>query len=252
MDQRVTNEILVSVVVIAFNEEKRILPCIWSLTEQQTNISYEIIVVNNASTDHTQEILDRCGVRSVFQPLKGVGYARQAGLDVARGKYLFTADADTIYPPLYLNIMLDMFKPGISGVFTHCRFIPDGKKSALSLATYEIFRNLVVRMRSIHRPELSAGGASMAFVTEYGKQIGFRTDILRGEDGAMIGGLKTYGKIRLVSNKSVYVLTTSRTLDADGGFGKLILMRLLRECMRIGSYLYPKKVYKDRESNLIK
>ncbi len=246
-------QILVSVVVIAYNEEKRILPCIWSLAEQKTNVSYEVIVVNNASTDRTQEILDKCEVKSVYQPLKGVGHARQAGLDVARGKYLFTADADTIYPPKYIDTMLgELSKPGVSGVFTHCKFVPDGNKSAFSLAVYELFRNFVVRMRSINRPELSAGGASMAFVTEFGNKIGFRTDIRRGEDGAMIGGLKDYGTIKLVTDRSAYVLTTSRTLDADGSFARLIFLRIYRELLRFGSYLYPKREYKDRESNMIK
>lgn len=246
-------QIDVTIVVIAFNEERRILPCLCSLADQITDLSYEVIVVNNASTDHTQVILDRCGVQSIFQPLKGVGHARQAGLDVANGRYLFTADADTIYPPFYISTMVYYLqKPGVSAVFSFCRFLPDGQKSRLSLTIYEFFRNLVVRCKSINRPELSAGGASMAFVTEYGKEVGFRTHIRRGEDGAMILGLKNFGCIKLVTNRKVHVFTTSRTLDSDGSFYNMIILRLKREFKRSYIYFSKQKEYKDQDYNMMK
>lgn len=243
----------VTVVIIAYNEEKRILPCIKSLMEQHTELSYEVIVVNNASTDNTQQIIDKTGVKSVYQPLKGVGHARQAGLDVAKGRYLFTADADTIYPPYYIDTMVKYLKKAnVSAAFTFCKFLPDGNKSRFSLAVYEMFRNIVVRLKSIKRPELAAGGASMAFVTEYGRKIGFRTHIRRGEDGAMILGLKEYGKVKLVTDKKAFVYTTSRTLDSDGGFIRLIFMRISRELKRFFIYFSQQKEYEDQDYNLMK
>lgn len=253
LTQKEKEHIDVSIVVIAFNEENRILPCICSLSEQMTDLSYEVIVVNNASTDNTQKILDKCGVHSVFQSLKGVGNARQAGLDVAKGRYLFTADADTIYPPYYIDTMVTYLKkPGVSVVFTFCKFLPDGQKSRLFLGLYEVFRNFVVRCKSINRPELAVGGASMAFITKYGKEVGFRTHIRRGEDGAMLLGLKEFGSVKLVANKKAYVYTTSRTLDGDGNFFSMIMLRLVREFRRFNIYFSKQKEYKDQDYNLMK
>ncbi|HQF28941.1 MAG TPA: glycosyltransferase, partial [Bacteroidia bacterium] len=90
-----TDTPLVSIVVIAYNEEKTILKSLSSLSELASKYPVEVIVSNNNSKDRTQEILDRCGVKSVFQPLQGVGFARDAGLQIAKGVYHLCADADS-------------------------------------------------------------------------------------------------------------------------------------------------------------
>ena len=78
---------LVSVVVIAHNEESRIFPCLWSISENQCLFCIEIIVVNNHSTDNTENILKELGVRYYNEEKKGPGFARQCGLNYAKGKY---------------------------------------------------------------------------------------------------------------------------------------------------------------------
>ncbi|MGE8298898.1 MAG: glycosyltransferase family 2 protein, partial [Sphingobacterium paramultivorum] len=45
---------IISIVVIAYNEEKRLLACLWSLAEQRCDLPMELIVVNNNSTDKTE------------------------------------------------------------------------------------------------------------------------------------------------------------------------------------------------------
>ncbi|MBO3273556.1 glycosyltransferase family 2 protein, partial [Hymenobacter defluvii] len=53
-----SEEPLVSVIISAWNEETNILTCIASLAKIETAIPFEIIVVNNNSTDKTQDTLD--------------------------------------------------------------------------------------------------------------------------------------------------------------------------------------------------
>ncbi|MBF7103868.1 glycosyltransferase family 2 protein [Pediococcus pentosaceus] len=48
-----------SIVVTAFNEEKYIHRCLDSLAKQKTNFDYEVIIVNDGSTDHTQDVIDQ-------------------------------------------------------------------------------------------------------------------------------------------------------------------------------------------------
>ncbi len=93
--QLATHAPLVSVVAIAHNEEKRILSCLWSLCENQHNYPVEILVINNHSTDHTEEVLKELGVTYFNEYRKGPGFARQCGLNHARGKYHLCIDADT-------------------------------------------------------------------------------------------------------------------------------------------------------------
>jgi len=233
---------LVSIVVIAYNEEKTILKSLSSLAALHDEFPVEVIVANNNSTDRTQEILDRCGVKSVFQPLQGVGYARDAGLQMAKGKYHLCADADSIYPPDWVGQMIAPMEQG-EAICTYGRvsFLPDGNKSRLSLACYEFFKDIAIGLRAINRPELVAGGASLAFYTRMGKQIGWRTDVRRGEDGQMVLAMKRYGNVKMVKSGASRIWTTARTLDMDGQLHQMIWKRVRKEISRLHFYFTTSK-----------
>src|SRR5690606_32083532 len=64
LDRLQSNDPLVSVVIPAWNEEVNILNCISSLSRMDTKIPFEIIVVNNNSSDNTQKTIDKLHVRS--------------------------------------------------------------------------------------------------------------------------------------------------------------------------------------------
>ncbi|MCD4695541.1 MAG: glycosyltransferase [Bacteroidales bacterium] len=244
---------VVSIVAIAYNEEQNILRCISSLAHQKTDIPYEIIIVNNNSSDKTQEIIDKCNVFSVLETKKGPGYARQAGLNVARGRYHLCADSDSVYPPTYVKSMLKRLKKKKAvGVFGTYSFIPEGNRSRLEFAFYEIFRNIAVRVRSFKRPELVIGGACFGFQTDIARLEGWRTDIKRGEDGSMLTSLKKYGKVNFSQSSGIKVWTSARTIIQDGNFFEMALLRLKREFARFHEYFYhPQKAYANKEDNLL-
>ncbi len=241
----------VSFIFIAYNEDKRLLPSVWSVSEMQTNLSVEVIVVNNASTDRTQDVIDRMGVRTVFQPKAGHGNARQAGMDVARGKYHFSADSDTLYPPTYIDTMLKyLIKPGVVVAFAPYGFFSDGRQSKMSLKIYEFFRDKIFWFRSRKRPELCVGGAAMVCYTEQAKQVGWRPDLRRGEDGAMLLALKKFGKAVLVLDKKARTRSSSRRLDADGPFIPMVWKRMKKNIRLFPAYFSRQTHYKDKASNL--
>lgn len=240
--KRQSNYPYVSLIVIAYNEEANLIRCLSSLADQQTLLPMEVVVVDNNSQDRTLDLIKAVGVRSIFQPRQGVGHARSAGMFAAKGRFHLTCDADTIYPPNYVDEMLvELERRDTAGVFGSYSFLNDGKKSRFGLAIYEFFRDMVVKLRSINRPELSAGGASLGYRPDFAKDIGWRTDIKRGEDGAMIHSLKEYGTIRRVKSRSARPWTSSRTLDADGSFLKMILKRIDRELLRLEEYFTKKQ-----------
>lgn len=237
-----TDQPMVSIIVIAYNEEKTILKSLSSLSELKSRYPIEVIVSNNNSSDRTQEILDKCGVKSVFQPLQGVGFARDAGMQIAKGKYHLCADADSIYPASWVDEMVAPLEKG-EAICTYGRvsFLPDGNKSRFSLSIYEVFKDIAIGMRSIKRPELVAGGASLAFFTRMGKQIGWRTDVKRGEDGQMVLAIKRFGYVKMVKSVDSRIWTTARTLDRDGNFLQMITKRLKRELSRLHFYFTTSK-----------
>lgn len=244
---------LVSVVVIAFNEETRLLSCLWSLSESICNYPMEIIGVNNNSTDRTAEVFATLGINSYNEQKKGPGHARTRGLEEAKGKYYLCIDSDTMYPPYYIQTMIDALKkPDIVAAASLWSFIPDKKRSRIGLKLYEFLRDIHLRLLFIRRPELCVRGMVFGFKTDFGRQAGFNTKIIRGEDGTMALGLKPYGKIKLITNRKARVLTSNSTLNADGSLFKSFLIRLTKTIKSIKTYFTKQTEYTDQESNLLK
>ena len=97
---------LISIVVIAYNEEKRLAACLWSLSELRSKYPIEILGVNNNSTDLTEQVYQRLGLPYFNESKQSPGFARQCGLEHAKGKYHFCIDADTFYPSRYIDLMM--------------------------------------------------------------------------------------------------------------------------------------------------
>lgn len=94
----------VSIIVPARNEEVSLGDCLRSLVGQ-TGLAFEIIVVDDASTDRTREIAESFeGVRIISAPPLPAGWTGKnnaviAGTPVARGEWLLFTDADTVHVP---------------------------------------------------------------------------------------------------------------------------------------------------------
>jgi len=101
----------VSIVVPARNEEASLGDCLQSLAAQ-TGVRYEIIVVDDGSTDRTRAIADSFGDVRVISPgllpkgWTGKNNALVAGAAIARGDWLLFTDADTVHRPGSLPLAL--------------------------------------------------------------------------------------------------------------------------------------------------
>lgn len=109
-----SNPPAISVVVPAYNEEISIARLLESLAKQTVQESFEVIVVNNASTDHTRAIAesfsDKLNLRVIDEPQKGRGAARASGFDHASGNIIFSTDADSIVPANWLEAFMKQFR----------------------------------------------------------------------------------------------------------------------------------------------
>lgn len=87
-----------SIIVPAYNAEGSIERCIQSVLLQKTKVDYELIIVNDGSTDKTGEILkqyqDDARIRVITQKNRGFSGARNAGIAMATGSYLAFLDSD--------------------------------------------------------------------------------------------------------------------------------------------------------------
>ena len=88
----------VSIVIPAYNEERYIGACLDSIAAQ-SQAPFEVIVVDNNSSDRTAEIAAKYPfVRVIREPCQGRVFARNAGFDVATGDIIGRIDADTRLP----------------------------------------------------------------------------------------------------------------------------------------------------------
>lgn len=94
----------VSVVIPAHNEEKYLAKCLKSLQEQKfPKDKFEIIVVDNNSTDTTGQIARAAGVKVIVEKEQGITPARNRGFNEAQYEIIARTDADTILPPDWLK-----------------------------------------------------------------------------------------------------------------------------------------------------
>ncbi len=102
---------LVSVVIPVFNRDKFLKKCLNSVFNQ-TMSDYEVIVVDDGSTDGTREILDKYArrIKLYFQENnRGVSCARNQGVELSRGEFVVMIDSDCIADPDWLTELIKPF-----------------------------------------------------------------------------------------------------------------------------------------------
>lgn len=249
--QQQSSDPLVSVVVIAYNEERRLAACLWSLSEMKSDYPLEIIGINNNSTDQTEQLYQTLNLPYYNEKRQSPGFARQCGLQHARGKYHFFIDADTFYPPLYVNLMMTKLKQSdVSCVGTFWSFFPDQNHSAFGLFWFELIRDMFLFVQHFKRPELCIRGMTFAFRTDYARQVQIRTDIRRGEDGSLALSLKQFGKITFLYNRK------ARPVTGYGTIGKESIIQSLWRHIKIQGrnitrIFYSTDHYDDSPDNIV-
>ena len=197
----------------------------------------EIVVINNNSNDFTQKTLDRLLVRAAFQPIQGWGPGRQMGMEMSKGRYILLADADCIYPKVWVANMTRALKtPGVVCVYGRYAFLSEKGFPRWKLSLLETMKDLIAEVRHIKRPYLNTYGMSMGFIREYGLKEGFYMNKTHGEDGRMAYDLMKYGRIIQVRSNRNRVWTGVRTLKKSGKFSQVLALRIKKEIKRFGEH----------------
>ena len=122
------SEPLVSVIIPAYNQARYLRQSIDS-TLAQTYKRFEVIVVDDGSTDETSSIAASYGsrIRYIRQENLGLGGARNSGIRVAQGEYVALLDADDMWEPNYLNVISSLIveNPGASVYYCQAQSIDE-------------------------------------------------------------------------------------------------------------------------------
>lgn len=105
-----------SVIVPCYNVEDYVTECIESILHQETKYEFELVIVDDGSTDHTSKILEQFKeekrVNLIRKENAGIGAARNTGLRSAKGRYVMFVDSDDILLPNTIQRLLEEAKNG--------------------------------------------------------------------------------------------------------------------------------------------
>lgn len=133
--EKVATDIKVSVIIPTYNRAKFIKDAIESVLNQ-TYKNFEIIVIDDGSTDNTREILAQYGkkIKVLTQENKGAPAARNKGIREAKGEYLAFLDSDDIWYPLKLEKQIKVMEQTKAGFVHTARYevdVVNNKRSSL-------------------------------------------------------------------------------------------------------------------------
>lgn len=104
----------VTIVITTYNYENYIKNCIDSCLNQKTDLNYEVIVINDGSTDNTNQILNNYkdieGLSLIEIKNSGIEKASNKGFSMARGKFFVRLDADDLLTSKFLDSFSDLIK----------------------------------------------------------------------------------------------------------------------------------------------
>lgn len=205
----------VSIVIPAHNEERHLGACLDAIA-RQTVAPYEVIVVDNNSTDKTASITARYPfVIVVDEPQQGIVFARNAGFDAAGGDIIGRIDADIELPPNWVEYIQKFYsKPrNAKKAWTGLGIFYNVRLSRLVSWAYELIGFRMNRLLLGHYP---LWGSSMAFTADQWRRVRskvcLRTDIHEDLDLAMHLHEAGY---KIVCDRKVKVRAELRRVNDD-------------------------------------
>ncbi len=195
-------------------EELWIGKCLASIRTTMEKLAepYEVIVVDDASTDSTPRIAEQMGVRTLRVEHK-ISAVRNAGARAARGEVFFFVDADTQVNERAVGAALGVLRAGAAG--GGCVFDFDGP-TPLWGRIILFFAVLVARL-------IRWVGGCFLFCTReaYSATGGFSESLYAGEDIAFVQALKKAGRFVVLKPK---VVSSGRKLSVVGPWEVMGLM----------------------------
>lgn len=121
---------MISIIVPVYNEEEVIGAFIEAFMKKSKILyPYELIIVNDGSSDKTEEIVKKKSrkhkkIRLIsYKPNKGLGYALRRGFSSSRGNVIVTMDSDLTHPPSFTGPLVKKVLEGYD-VAIGSRYIP--------------------------------------------------------------------------------------------------------------------------------
>src|ERR1044072_869358 len=117
--ERARTELVVSVIIATYNARQHLADCLGSIAENPPSEPYEVIVVDDASTDGTSEMVRARSpdVRLLHNEIKRhYAFSNNRDFEYPRGEYLLLLNNDTIVLPQALDRMVEFLREHRAGI----------------------------------------------------------------------------------------------------------------------------------------
>jgi glycosyltransferase involved in cell wall biosynthesis len=211
---------MISFIVPAYNEETELPSTLAAIRTAVSGVGqpFEIIVVDDASTDATPEIAEQAGARVVSIHRRQIAASRNAGARAAQGEYLFFVDADTRINQIHVSKAMAALEAGYAG--GSARGVMDGFIPLWGRILLRVFCTLYFG--------LNLGAGAFLFTTRRNFEAtgGFDEQYFAGEEVYFSLALRKLGRFKVLREP---VLTSGRKLrmyPAKEIVGTLLVMIL--------------------------
>ena len=209
---------MISFIVPAYNEETELPFTLAALRAATSGLSqpFEIIVVDDASTDATPEIAKQAGARVVSIHRRQIAAARNAGAHAAQGEYLFFVDADTRINQTHVTEAMTLLEAGYTG--GGARGVMDGFIPLWSRILLHAFCTLYFGLN------LAAGAFLFTSRCNFQATGGFDEQYFAGEEVYFSLALRKLGRFKVLREPVVTSGRKLRMYPAKEILGTLFIM----------------------------
>ncbi len=219
----------VSVIIPAYNAEKTIEKTLRSILEQ-THAELEIIVVNDGSSDNTESVVsalcqEDVRLRLINTPNGGVSRARNKGIEMASADYIMFCDADDLYLPDTVEVLLNSLIPHeadlCSARFSALR--PGSQPRIIDSADLEVWQGTQALCHFLEDDPICYSVCTKIFRRELLKDIRFCEGRKINEDGYFVFQCFTKNPKVVALARTVYLYTVNPSSATHEAFGEKFL-----------------------------
>ncbi|MFH1662223.1 MAG: glycosyltransferase family A protein [Candidatus Falkowbacteria bacterium] len=198
---------MISIIIPIYNQADKLGKCLDSILAQAYK-DFEIIVVDDGSTDNFNEIINKYknNLKIINQENKGAPSARNRGVKEVKGEYILFCDADIVMKPEMLSEMLNALKNNPDKSYAYSSFFWGRKLFKLEKFSAEKLKNMpYIHTTSLIRKE--------HFSTQGGQALQWDENIKKLQDWDLWLAMLKNGRTGVFINKVLFKVQTGGTMS---------------------------------------